>query len=104
MVCLSGLEVLDGFFSGESCKGVDDRGFRDGEGDTASSVCGPFSPTAAFCNEGVLEWVDLRLSTSGLASSVYVTAGIVPLPIQPWSCCLGAPASCDSDGDLFGLV
>lgn len=104
MVCLSGLEVLDVFFSGESCKEVEEAVFRDGEGDATSSACDPVSPTAAFWDEGVRECADLRLSTSGLASSVYVTAGIVPFPIQPCSSCRSAPTSCDPDDNLFMLL
>jgi hypothetical protein len=55
MVCLSGLDARDVFFSGEGGKGVEARGFRDGEEDAASSACGLISPAVAFCKEGVLE-------------------------------------------------
>lgn len=103
MVCLSGLDVLDVFFSGDSCKEVDDRAFCDGEGSggpVGSASC-PLSPLGVFCDEEVLECNGFRLSTSGLANCVYVTAGMVPPPIHPWSWLFGISVLRDSvDGSV----
>jgi hypothetical protein len=99
IVCLSGLDVLD-VFSGDRCKGVDVEEGRDSSGGMASQACGPMFPATTFFEEEVLG-VDLRLSMSGRASSVYVTAGIVPFPIQPCSCCPEAPAFGVSDVGLM---
>ena len=97
-MCLSGLADLDALLSGVGIEGGDMTALE-GDGDAGPSVSALPRVSPAVWPDDMLTGNDGLLGRAGRESSVYVTAGIVPAPIQPLSLWVLSAES----GSLVGL-